>query len=137
MGFGDYLEFVRIEDADNEYPRIVVNGSAASQTAIEYLELRPDGDYFRIANRNFPLRSLASGAGFERVNFVYDLTKIPGQIVRGARFSVLISMQFGEVHKMEDVVLDPEHILAFGRLEDRLARHHSGIIRSNGGISTN
>ncbi len=90
MGFGDYLEFVRKEDAGNEYPRIIVNGPAVSQTAIEYLELRPDGDYLRISNRNFPLRSLTSEAGVGCFDFAYNLTRIPEQI-RRSRFSVSIS----------------------------------------------
>jgi len=72
MGFEDYLEFVRREDSGNEYPRIVVNGSASVKSGIDYVELRPDGDYFRVANRNFPLRSLASEAGLSCINFSYD-----------------------------------------------------------------
>lgn len=132
MEFERYLKFVEKEDAGHEYPRIIVVGPGATQTVIDYLELRPDGDYLRIAKRNFPLRSLTSDAELPCIAIAYNLLPISERVKR-ARFSVFISTEFNGVQRMEDLTLDPEHILAFGKLEKMLVGHNSGIIRSVGG----
>ncbi len=111
MGIKDYLEFVSSGESGGAYPRISVTGLARQETNIDYIEMRPDGDYVCLMNGNSaPLGDITRDAGMPAITSIRNLTRTD-----------LVGKQLGLAVKIDDarvskIPLDNRHLLDIGEL---------------------